>query len=194
MRPSALRPLGPVAIALSLAAGACAPDAPTAPASGVTPLASAHLAARPGTDGLLACPASSTTSAEAVIGTAGGRVEIDGHALVVPAGAVRKDTRFVLTVPASPVLEIDVSADGRRAFRFHEPVQVRISYARCAEAPAGDLVGRWIDGGTRLDMPTVHDAATQSIVITTEHLSGYAIAYRGGRGTTGDGEGEGDGR
>jgi hypothetical protein len=191
MRPIASRSLVPAALALSLLVAACSPDAgPVAPDAGVIPTAGENLLARDNSVSLLACPVSTSRSGEAVIGARGGRLDVAGHALIVPAGAVKKDTRFVLSVPASPVLEVDVSADGKRHYRFKSPVQLRLSYARCASPSTADLIGAWIDGGAggAKEMPSVHDRAAQRVTITTEHLSGYAIAYRNGRGNEGENE------
>ena len=192
MRSTASRSLGPVAIAFALLAAACSPDGgPLAPAS-VVPASSGNLFARGESTTLLACPATTSSSAEMAIGPDGGRLEVAGHALIVPAGAVKKPTRFLLTVPASPILEIDVSADGKRNYRFKTAVQLRLSYVRCADASTADLVGAWIDAGAggHREMPSVHDREANAVTITTDHLSGYAIAYRNSRGNPGGGEGE----
>lgn len=189
MRRHVSRPLTPLVVGLALFSAACSTDSvlPVAPTAEAVPLAAdTPLFAKAGAslDGLLACPTTTSAAGEAVIDASGGTLMVAGHGLYVPPGAVKKPTRFTLSVPASSVLEVDISAEGKREYRFKSPVMVRLSYARCPSVPA-DLVGWWIEGGAkgkRGEMPSVDDRSTQSLWITTDHLSGYAIAYRGGRG------------
>ncbi|HYD53430.1 MAG TPA: hypothetical protein VEA99_12410 [Gemmatimonadaceae bacterium] len=188
----ASRSFGPAALALSLLAAACSTDVgPLAPTSGIAPIEAAPLldaaAAQPGAT-LLSCPSSTALVEHGIIDERGGVLHAAGHALIVPRGALRKATRFTLEVPASPYLEVDISADGRKDFKFKSNVLLRLSYARCATPPDAQLVGWWIDGTRRKlgEMPTVVDPFSQSVWITTDHLSGYAIAYRNGRGSQGE--------
>ena len=189
MRHLVPRHLTPLVLGIALFSAACSTDSvlPVAPTAEAVPIEShSPLFAKAGTrtESLLACPTTAAASATAVIDSRGGTLSVAGHGLYVPPGAVKKSTRFTMIVPASSVLEVDISADGKRNYKFKSPVQVRLSYARCPSVPA-DLVGWWIEGGAkgnRGTMPSVNDPSTQSVWITTDHLSGYAIAYRGGRG------------
>lgn len=184
-------------LALPALVAACSPDSAPSPLAPAAPMGARTLSARSGNDGaaglLLACPSDVAISGEAVIGREGGSLVVGGHALVVPAGAVPKPTTFVLSVPASPVLEIDISGDGRPHYQFMSPVAVRVDYSRCADdvLPETPLVAWWIDGPGRSkqgEMPSTDDRAARTLTFTTDHLSGYAIAYRSSRG---EGEGEG---
>src|SRR6185369_10657108 len=98
-----------------------------------------------------ACPSTVTRQGSAVIDHKGGILEVDGNALVVPPKAVKKKTRFTMTVPASPYVEIDVSAEGVAHYTFQRPVAISVSYARCAESqlPATSMNAWWIDPATR---------------------------------------------
>jgi hypothetical protein len=176
-------------VALPLLLAACADGA----RNPVAPLAYAgdeRLAAREGpvlpSGELLACPSDADVTGSAVIGREGGSLSVGGHELVVPAGAVPKATLFTIEAPASDVLEVVITADKRKDYRFKSPVTVRVSYARCDDAvlPEGSLIAWWIDPATRSklgEMPGIDDRASRSLTFATDHLSGYAIAYRGGR-------------
>lgn len=131
---------------------------------------------------LLACPSTTSHSATAVIGTRGGVVAVAGSALVVPPGAVRTPTSFTLEVPASPVMRVEVTAEGAEHYEFRRPVAVSISYARCDDAmlPASSLGAWWIDDATlqRLGvMAGIDDRAHRRVTFITDHLSGYAVVY-----------------
>jgi hypothetical protein len=176
-----------VALPLVLAACADSTRSPLAPLDHTADVRLAALAEAPAAGTLLACPTDASTSASAMIGREGGSLTVDGHALVVPAGAVPRATLFTFEVPASDVLEVRITADKRKDYKFKEPVTVRVSYARCDDAllPDGPLAAWWIDPVTRSklgDVPGVDDRSSKAITFATDHLSGYAIAYRNGKG------------
>lgn len=166
---------------------ACA-DAPTAAAPSAAPVAvnaavadRSALTASPSAS-LLACPSATTESATAVIGPRGGAVGVAGSALVVPPGAVRTPTAFTFVVPASPVVQVEVRADGEEHYRFARPVVMSVSYARCDDAvlPATQLGAWWIDGTTRERlgvMAGIDDRRHRRVTFITDHLSGYAVVY-----------------
>jgi hypothetical protein len=186
MRPVISRYL--VALPLLLAA-ACSTDSVRDP---VAPLASAELAPLSATpqslefEALLPCPSKKGVSTRAVIGRDGGIVYVDGHVLLVPRGAVSKKTSFKISAPASKYLELDITADGEDSFQFNSPVIVRVNYARCPESalPKSPLAAWWIDSNkARLGvMPSYDDRERRALTFVTDHLSGYAIAYRNGKG------------
>ena len=171
--------------------GACA-DAPLAPsAAGTLPSMARVESGVKTTDALttsdanalLACPSGVAESATAVIGPRGGAVRVAGSELVVGPGAVPRPTTFTLTVPASPVMEIDIRAGGVEHYEFKRPVLVTIGYARCPESalPATSLSAWYIDRTThnRLDiMASIDDRPNRRLTFLTTHLSGYAAAYR----------------
>jgi hypothetical protein len=170
---------------------ACA-DAPTAVAPSAAP-SSANVAvnasvAVPGavtassTASLLACPATTTESASAVIGPRGGIVGVAGSALVVPPGAVPRATNFTFVVPASPVVQVEIHAAGVEHYAFDRPVAVSISYARCSDAqlPATSLGAWWVDSSTLSQlgvMAGIDDRSHRRVTFITDHLSGYAVVY-----------------
>jgi hypothetical protein len=130
---------------------------------------------------LVECPESQARSTRGVLGPAGGAVTLDGHSLVLPAGAVAELTEFTITVPASRFVEVRVKADGQDGFEFLEPVTITVSYERCARASWGSrpLQVYKIDPDTRellRAMGGVDDRLTRRVTALSDSLSGYAIA------------------
>ena len=131
---------------------------------------------------LLSCPTEFSTSVSRRIGPKGGMLNLAGTKLRVPAGAVPVETEFVLTIPASPYLELDISAVGHEHYRFAAPVEVTVNYARCrgTEVELAPLSAWHIDLETRdflENMGGLESKAGKKITFETSHLSGYAIAW-----------------
>jgi hypothetical protein len=168
------------ALAVALMGGAaCGSDSPTSVAANGAP---ADVAARrsTGTPALLACPSSSTESATGVIGALGGVLSVGGTSVVIPANAVLAPTSFTLTVPASPYVEIEVTAGGADHFVFEKAVLVSIDYGRCGSsslfAPAHQAWNIDPDSKALLEqMAGVDVKLTHTVVFSTIHFSGYAL-------------------
>lgn len=171
--------------------GACAdsPLAPTAPGAAVpnAALGSSSSVATPAAgsigDGILSCPTSVTQSATGVIGKKGGVVRVAGSELVVGPGAVKEPTAFTVVLPASPMMEIEIHAQGVDHYEFRHRVSVTMDYSRCAPSalPAASLAAWYIDSGTKgriANMRAVDDRASRRLTFYTDHLSGYAAVYR----------------
>jgi hypothetical protein len=134
----------------------------------------------PGGAALLACPAREGRSTTAVIGPLGGVLELDGHSMLVPGGAVLDPTSFKMVVPASPHLEIQVTAEGHSGFVFERPVTLSISYARC---PREDLQMKslrifYIDAQTKeilADHGGDDNKLLRRVTALSGHLSGYSV-------------------
>ena len=135
---------------------------------------------------LLECAAAPAASASRVITPAGGVVAAGGHAIAIPRVAVTRPTTITMTVPASRYVEVDIKAAGVEHFEFARPVVVTLDYSRCgaaADAIAQSFSAWYLDGATRVflaDMGGVDDRLFRRIFFTTDHLSGYAVAYRAG--------------
>ena len=179
--------LGAALLAGAVALLAACSDAPTAPASSAPRAVNAAVAdpsaltASPSAS-LLACPSRITRSTSAVIGPRGGMVGIAGSALVVPPGAVATPTTFTFTIPASPFLQVDVSAAGVAHYQFAHPVALSISYAHCSPSalPDAPLGAWWVDAATLEQlgvMAAVDDRHQHRVTFVTDHLSGYAVVY-----------------
>lgn len=132
---------------------------------------------------LIQCPTSTTQSVTSRIGLAGGVLAIGNTTVVIPLGAVLFPQDFTLTVPASQYAEIRVRAGGAEHYLFQTPISMTIDYSRCA-SPALDrhALSVWnIDENSKAllePMVSVDAKLTHTVVFTTIHLSGYAVADR----------------
>jgi hypothetical protein len=130
---------------------------------------------------LVECPTSETKTASATINASGGTVSIGGTSVLLPKLAVLTPTLVELTIPASRYMEIGVTANGGH-FLFRQPVVITIDYSRCGRS---DVLSKplsvwYINSQTKAlieNMGGVDDKLLQSITFTTDHLSGYAIAF-----------------
>ena len=134
---------------------------------------------------LLDCPTTTTQSATAHIGPSGGLLTIGNTSVLIPLGAVLFPQDFTLTIPASQYGEIRVRTGSAEHYVFQLPVVMTIDYSRCA-TPALDqqALSVWnIDPDSKAlleEMTGVDSKLTHTIVFTTIHLSGYAVADRTG--------------
>lgn len=132
-------------------------------------------------------PAEVATTAVQVISAAGGSVELAGHRLVVPAGAVARPTRFSLKLVESGFVEVDlhavqssgVGADldvGKRGFAT--PVTLQLSYELAAELDnPGAVVIAWVKPeGTLQPLRSSHDRERRTITAELDHFSRYVLA------------------
>lgn len=179
-----------LALAL-LALTACAGDvtSPTAPAE-VSPGAPASLLPWPGTPGptvnsatLISCPTATTQSVTSRVGPLGGVLALGNTRVVIPLGAVLFPEDFTLTIPASQYAEIRVRAGDAEHYLFRYPVAMTIDYSRCATPELdGHALAVWnIDEDSKAlleRMISVDEKLTHTILFTTIHLSGYAVADR----------------
>ena len=167
------------AVWLSLAVVACSPDSPlTAP----EPTFDASVTSLESGPTPLVCQMRRERSATMRIGPLGGSVNVGGTRMVVPAGAVAEPTDFVLTLPASSTLELDISAAGHEHFRFARPVTVTVSYAHCkSDAALAEQLSAWYvdseSGAFLQDMGAIDSKRAKALTFETDHLSGYAIAW-----------------
>jgi len=143
------------------------------------------LANEPLLAGLLQQPLSVT----GLLGTVGGTLEVLGHTLYVPDGAVRKKTLFsVLALPGGYV-EVDLNASllgllggllniGEQG--FNKPVTVTLSYKRSTNVPdPSKLVIIRLNGlfGTPEEVPTRVDLVNKTVSADLDHFSRYAVAF-----------------
>lgn len=154
---------------------------PTAPTAGAGASAGALASTGTGAPSLLACPSNTASTAQATIGLLGGMVEAAGTRIAIPPGAVLLPHVFTVTVPASRLMEVQITAEGYEHFDFLLPVQVTIDYSRCRGNPAvlSTLSAYHIDEQTKglLElMRGADDKFAHAYTFTTDHLSGYAIA------------------
>ena len=172
----------------SVALGACS-DAPTTPKPAAKPAAtsaapSSLLGLNLGFGGptYVQCPAYTSQSTTGLIGPLGGVLALGNQVVNIPEGALLSTQLFQLTVPASSYMKVDVTAVGLDHFLFQKPISVTIDYSRCADtATAGKDLEVWYVSPL-LNMPLdnmggVNDPTNRRITFSTDHLSGYVIAY-----------------
>jgi hypothetical protein len=161
------RLLGSIAVVLLAVAGSCRdfPPTPPPPPSQVT---------------LAVCPSDQTLSSSGLIGLGGGTVSLGGTSVFLPLGAVLSPTNIELTIPASQLMEIGVTANGG-SFRFLRPIIVTMDYSRCDSDVQNKTLSVWhIDEQTKEpleNMGGIDNKLTHQITFTTIHLSGYALAF-----------------
>lgn len=175
-RHSHLRTLTALATGLFLASGCGDGGSPTQALA-----AGSSLFPSSGTPSLVSCPSSTTQSVTGLIGALGGTLSVGGTIVTIPANAVLTPTNFTLTIPASPYMEIEVTANGADHFVFSQPVAVTIDYGRCADSSLlAPPYQAWnIDPATHTlleNMGGVDVKLTHTVVFTTIHFSGYALA------------------
>jgi hypothetical protein len=154
---------------------------PTAPAGHSVPGGAVQPSVAGVAPDLLVCPSDTTSSAQATIGLLGGTVGAGRTRIVIPPGAVLVPRVFTVTVPASRLMEVQITAQGFDHFQFLLPVQVTIDYSRCGENPSAlaALSAYYIDERTKWPlqlMPGSDDKSARAYTFVTDHLSGYAIA------------------
>lgn len=164
---SSSRSIGAVVFAV-LAAGACTDSSPTMSSLSAGPV-------------LVECPTNETRSVTGTLGILGGNLELDGHVLALPLGAVLIPTEFTMTVPASRFVEVHVTANRAHGFQFLETTVFTISYQRCTrnDLARADLTVYKIDPETKAllkDMGGLENALLRTVTFSTDSLSAYSIA------------------
>lgn len=186
-RQDSMRSKSPLSVAL--AAGAlvltlarCA-EPPAGPSAAAAPSLSTTETLASGGESLLACREQAPRDFSFTLDARGGRVSRGGVVLDVPAGAIPGRQEFVLTLPRSPYLEIDLDAVGHEHYTFAHPISVTMNYARCGNvALSAPALSVWnIDSSSKTlleRMSGSDDRKGKWISFYTDHLSGYAVAYR----------------
>lgn len=118
----------------------------------------------------LQCSVLQPLSGSAVIGPSGGVLTVGPHRLIVPPGALVRDTLISATVPAGNMIEIDFAPHG---LRFKKPAGLILDASSCGVVPNAVYLDE-IGGGDE------HIAATYSnwwhvIAAPIDHFSGYAL-------------------
>ena len=132
---------------------------------------------------LISCPnATPLTGTFVADPLLGGFFSLAGTSVTIPPGGVSLPTLFVLTIPASPYMEIEVHADGLTSFIFNQPATISIDYSRCGH-PKSDrpsLQAWYLDSVNKNlleNMNGTDDKVAERVTFTTGHLSGYGVAY-----------------
>lgn len=140
---------GAAAAVLLLVTGCADPAAPTAaevPAAGAAPLFSSSTGA-PDLSHIAQfreTPSITIAWAKKWIGPQGGRLDFQGFAIEVPAGAVAKRTQFSIRLPVDPNGAEHVVAEfGPHGATFALPVFIELPYAGTTAQGSDPSVGWW---------------------------------------------------
>jgi hypothetical protein len=178
-----LRPLSALAAAVVLAVVVgCSDDSLTAPPPPPEPALIGEVTerigwwvSRPATD-LLSCPQTETFSVSKEIGPDGGIVQVGGHTLLIPKGALLKPETITATAPAGQFAEVRFGPHG---LQFERPVVLTMSYKNCG------LVRQFLPprivyaDDTRQILETLltlPDIFRKTVSTATDHFSGYLLA------------------
>jgi hypothetical protein len=123
------------------------------------------------------------------IGPEGGRLEFQGFAVDVPAGAVDKVTLFSIRLPVDPNGSDRVVAEfGPHGSKFQKPVVVSFPFRGTTIEGAADPIVVWWNNGW-VDMGGWLSTDGTRLSTYTNHFSEYATTtastYRGGLWTSG---------
>jgi hypothetical protein len=120
------------------------------------------------------------------IGSAGGRLKIAGHSLVVPAGAVDYPTIFTMTVLRTGFIEVELSALSLPPSgppvpltTFNSSVFLTLSYNRSPDLSSKDptrFVIVHVDGSNLLPIPDRVFPASNRVKGRLTHFSRYMMA------------------
>lgn len=121
-----------------------------------------------------------------LFGVLGGLLNVDGHGLAVPRGAVLRLTLFSMETVAGPVIDVDLNAFENnlvnrvlaRVGLFNRPVTVELSYAEATNVtdPSRLVIVRVHDDGTLEVLPTRVDRNRRVVTAELDHFSKYAMA------------------
>jgi hypothetical protein len=113
------------------------------------------------------------------IGPEGGRLDFQGFAIEVPAGAVSRTTQFSIRLPVSPNGADHVVAEfGPHNTRFAKPLTIEFPYrGTTIEGSASATVVWWNDGWVDMGGTVTADGAR--LTTTTDHFSTYGTTDEG---------------
>ena len=122
-----------------------------------------------------------------LIGGEGGELELLGHTLSVPAGAVAEPTLFRMLLLPNGRIEVKLTAltgnasatpVGADGFRDGKTVRLTLSYAKATNVddPSRLVVLYLADGGAVEEVPTTVDTETKTVTVELEHFSRYCMA------------------
>lgn len=131
---------------------------------------------------LLSCPNREPQRVDGTISREGGTIELAGHRLEVPPGAVSSEVRFTMSLAVDENLKLDIQANGEDRYKFEQPVNLFLSWAKCGTTPddraqiykidpkSGDVIEEL--GGKLI-------REEQGIITSLRTLSRYTIGWPG---------------
>jgi hypothetical protein len=122
-----------------------------------------------------------------LIGIEGGSVNLAGHTIKVPAGAVEQPTLFTLTLATNGYVEVDLSATvtdllgntidtGSKGFK--KPVTLSLTYAWASNVsdPSRLLILRMLGNGKVEALNSTVQPTGKTVTVQLDHFSKYCVA------------------
>jgi hypothetical protein len=126
-------------------------------------------------------------SVQSLIGLLGGVLNLNGHSLLVPKGAVTVPTLFIMSTPNTSDVDVDLLAllptllgkllnVGERGFA--KPVTVTLSYGRAYNVTNASrlFIVRKLPDGRYEKMPSTVDPVRKTVSAQLDHFSKYCMA------------------
>ena len=157
-------------------------DAPTAPsaesARAVSDSSKLFLPiVTPLVQGLVACPRQDYDRTVQTVGSNGGTINVGGHKLVIPRGALNRNVTITAEAPADFVASVKFQPEG---LQFAKPARLTLDYSDCPLARL-DLfkhIAYTTDLLSILDLLDGTDnIITAKISTDLDHFSRYAVAW-----------------
>ena len=149
------------------------PGSLTAPAAQGTPGGASSLSGL----GLVYCSPLPADSASAVIGAAGGSIQVGPHTLTVPEGALDSDVTITAAIVPGSVNAVQFGPQG---LQFDKAATLSLSYANCSVLGlfAPGHIAYTSDLLSILDLlPALADPGSQTVNGRIRHFSDYAVAW-----------------
>ena len=126
---------------------------------------------------LLQCTALPADSVTQTIGPEGGVIQVGGHALAIPPGALSEPVAITAIAPSDTVNRVHFEPQG---LTFAQPASLTMSYANCDVL--GSLLPKQIayttDALAILELlPSLDDLWGRTVTAHLGHFSDYAIAW-----------------
>jgi hypothetical protein len=124
---------------------------------------------------LLPCAVSTEQWNTASIGPNGGRLNVGPHSLVIPRGALTRQTQITAHAVRGNHVRVEFSPSG---LQFSTPATLTLSYGVCApKNKPVQVVYLKDDQHVTETEPSKDSRLTKSVAATIKHFSSYAVAY-----------------
>lgn len=123
---------------------------------------------------LFSCSAQPYVAVAKVVGPGGGTIVVGSHKLVIPAGALSRNTTIRAEQVPSRVNSVRFAPEG---LRFAKPAKLTLSYSNCSPLLLKRVV--YTDELLRILelIPSADDLRTRSVTGDIRHFSRYAVAW-----------------
>ena len=124
---------------------------------------------------LLVCKSESYTVASKTIGREGGTIKVGAHRLVIPRGALKKNTKITAERMPGRTNSLRFSPEG---LRFEKPADLTISYKNCLVVLLPKHIVYTDENFKILEVLRSLDLfSKKTVTAPIDHFSRYAVAY-----------------